>query len=1107
MNAPILLVGLGGIGSEIVDTVYEKLDEKARKNVAVHGFDTDINDIAKRKNLKGHMTQTSAAISVWKCINHSPEFKASVEAWFPAISLGEKGESKIGKKALTEGAGQIRAISRLAYYYSLKKNGMEKLQADIGRLFEVTGEEGATTPRVIIVTSLAGGTGAGIFLQAALYIRNQLVEKYGQDAFIMRGMFLLPDILIESRITQEDETADLRANAYASVKELNAIVSSATRNTNTTIDMEVEPGQEKLAIEASPYDSCFLLDYANIDKEHLGTGIPALIAYKKQAVNTLYLQIFSPIASNSRSAEDNLIRKNINSEGLNFYGSAGVSHLIYPYQDILDYCATRKVQQNLEGQWLFIDDRFREEMESYEVARANGEFRQEPVLGKFFTTQMGVLGGQGTNHPFFTPLYKSIQQLDQKGRPLAENKPTAFIRAVEEKVENTLKNNMELQGYIEELKDAPDAQNLGNRDSVMREVRETEDSLYGLKEYVLRVLIPETPNSILFSIIREDSTKENCLTTSEEFRLNTWILKKEKPKHPVAVRYFLYELEQQLEETIAELKGENVDTREIIDLYENVYDDIKTEGIVEDAEMIIQKALEQNRIKSFFGGKGSLKQQVETYKHHSHRMREALQRYAGEKILQEVFEKLLAGVQGLIREWEGFFTQLRGRQSDLEDRRQMLADKHDRNVDPTTTFIRGSRKEKEQIWSEISGSSAGQADSSSEMFGNLYCSIYQKFAAEQWVQSGQAVVKRELPDFCEEMVVWCRNELRGHNVIDVTLAKAARLSGVDSVELVKKSGRKAKPWLSVDPAADPRTFEYWGIHPENHFEQGGIDRQAFGDANVVQDVAFSPYELINYKALVGYRAEDLTKFKAKNSGGVPGVYFNAYQKKRKNYDRGQDKSCTHHLDRHWHLPAYMPDLNKEFAAINEEDRRSAFVYGLINRKMLCQMEDGKSIWYSLKAETMPRPIVVRGKVVEEGFYNLYEALNYNPGIVDTINESSQAAREDDLRNHKDDLRKHSFCKGSHLPGGLTIVDTILAFTEENPHLDLVNQQYDMLVHFGKMAGLYHRLCLGERRKNEADKRVKRFLQDIIRESDNMAALDSGRQELLKERILSAALKP
>jgi cell division GTPase FtsZ len=44
---PVILIGLGGIGSRIVDDVYARVDEERRNQVVAIVLDTDSGDLSK----------------------------------------------------------------------------------------------------------------------------------------------------------------------------------------------------------------------------------------------------------------------------------------------------------------------------------------------------------------------------------------------------------------------------------------------------------------------------------------------------------------------------------------------------------------------------------------------------------------------------------------------------------------------------------------------------------------------------------------------------------------------------------------------------------------------------------------------------------------------------------------------------------------------------------------------------------------------------------------------------------------------------------------------------------------------------------------------------
>ena len=104
-NVPALLIGLGGIGSEIVDNVYGRLKETGMaENVEALVFDTDINSQRNLTNISGECKiQTSTDKTVKFALENDPTAKD----WFPTHPLVEKMQ-------MLNGAGQIRAVSRLA---------------------------------------------------------------------------------------------------------------------------------------------------------------------------------------------------------------------------------------------------------------------------------------------------------------------------------------------------------------------------------------------------------------------------------------------------------------------------------------------------------------------------------------------------------------------------------------------------------------------------------------------------------------------------------------------------------------------------------------------------------------------------------------------------------------------------------------------------------------------------------------------------------------------------------------------------------------------------------------------------------------------------------
>ena len=83
--------------------------------------------------------------------------------------------------------------------------------------YKLNGESTMQAMRVILVGSLCGGTGSGLILPVSMYIRNYLITRFQQNAAIMRGFFLLPEVFYEVIHGQEEQN-NLKANAYAALR-------------------------------------------------------------------------------------------------------------------------------------------------------------------------------------------------------------------------------------------------------------------------------------------------------------------------------------------------------------------------------------------------------------------------------------------------------------------------------------------------------------------------------------------------------------------------------------------------------------------------------------------------------------------------------------------------------------------------------------------------------------------------------------------------------------------------------------------------------------------------------------------------------------------------
>ena len=147
--APTLLVGLGGQGCKIVARVSQLANEEQKKYLSFVAFDTDVNELRtiRRDYPDVRTVQTSSRLTVGEYLYNDENAKNN---WFPINNI-------LNRKTPSEGAGQVRAISRLVMDTAIRSGDLEPLHEAIDNLYKLTSEESTQATRIVIISSLAGG--------------------------------------------------------------------------------------------------------------------------------------------------------------------------------------------------------------------------------------------------------------------------------------------------------------------------------------------------------------------------------------------------------------------------------------------------------------------------------------------------------------------------------------------------------------------------------------------------------------------------------------------------------------------------------------------------------------------------------------------------------------------------------------------------------------------------------------------------------------------------------------------------------------------------------------------------------------------------------------
>ena len=1054
-NVPTILIGLGGIGSTIANNIYGSIPEERRERVAIHAFDTDVNSIRKLAHLKENVTQTSTNRSVGEYLHQND----SLLSWFPQNPY-------LRKKTMTEGAGQIRAVSRLAFRAAMADGKMNALWESIENIFPVQKDRATYGVRVIIISSLVGGTGSGIYLQVAMYLREMLERKLGQSSVLIRGAFLLPDILVRSQALDQREWESVQANGYASLKELNAItrIASATEGKDVTIELEYRPNQVDLEGRTThaitdkqlPYDFCFLYDYENLKGEHL-LGVSD---YIDQVSQTIYLQLFSPISAKHFSLEDNQILELISSEGRGRFCGAGAASLKYPYEDILEYSALRWAVSGLDESWLMIDQIYEDELKRYELDLRKGINRKKLDRGERFTATFDQLVNDENPQPFFKEVEGHVREVLSNGKR-GQLKTNLFISAMEERVKQVIKSDPELQAQSDQC--VIDEGQLKLKEKVKREIGRVEAALAFYTDQINKKVY-EYRTFLHHQIVDQDYDNP-AGGEGQGYRLNTWFLMKPDPVHPLGVRYMLYKIHKALKERIETLRESNTQMKKQMERYETIYNLSDTEE-VEDAVRRMELALKQHFLSSVLNNE--YKEFTKEYVEKAGRQHTMLRKYSESLLLELVFVSVNQSINGMIRDWERFFENLKDTRNTLLSEINQRANKFEGGVNPTREYVLATKEFQGKLWEslrqEINSGSLPNSISK-----ELYLSHYRQYCERSNARYGSGYYNEMKVEelYRDQVLAHCRRELRDSkgDRLDLDIIQALRKEAVFQEKNPEKHienrighlAHLSSPFIPFIP--EHRELKFWGIHNESAARMSEQQLfECFNDKEVT-DHAFSRHEVICYRAHYGLSVENFQKFSAgeesPNHQQLPGVYFEAYRKRIGRLIRGE-ATVTPHLDKNWHLPAYMPDLNPSHARLEVSKADRAFLLGIIYKWIQLVNEEGRKV-YQYHGTKGSRLIFQSGVVISDELYSLHQALPHNPVIYDEILQRVQEKQAYDLKKYKD-MMTHDFMKGC---------------------LEVTSIQKDHLHNILDIGLLYESEAPGDESLPEIGKRIRLVLLDEI----------------------------
>ena len=1008
MIGPTLLVGLGGKGSEIICRVANMASEEERAHLGFVAMDTDINELREiqRKNPFIRTIQTSTRLSVGEYLEIDQHAR---DTWFPVNAI-------LNSKTLSEGAGQVRAISRLAFDTTLRAGKLEPLHEAVQDLYKLEAEQSEQALKIIVVSSLAGGTGSGLILPVSLYLKNYLRTHFRQSANIMRGFFILPEVFDEV-ITGHAERSSLRANAYATIREIDAFLMKGDETLHPrfkdSVRMEFPrvSSREYEDFKVRPLDFCFLFDAQNAE----GSKLNSFEQYIDHAANCIYAQSIGPMNKRSNSSEDNTIRRLCEENGRNRYAGAGSSMLIYPVEDLKEYIALHWAKENVSKQWLYFDHEYAQLRKRNEEQRGMGLNVRDLDPSKIYIQTVESKAKQ--KMPFAAAIVNSCVIYDSEGYEKTSDAWTDYVTALCGKIKkDEMEADSELDGQLEQAR------------STVNEVTGGEDSWVSLlnayeelKKYktMIEHHSEEVSDIIAYTMFRapaEAISEENVTDGRLDWRLETYMRNtKGDFIHPNAVRYFLYKTREELEAEKIDVEKKLKKEKQFFDNFEKQFDDAKTPAVETADNLADRKVNLINKLTHKLTG-----EQIglrEAYRSYLLTCNE----YRVNATLSRVLTEGIRYIGDVCKAFEVFYSTFEAKVSKLDQRITLLGKRYESSKGTTKRYVCASEKCMKAMAKDC-GYSGGVISIDSELAESIYSMVRSYAMMDDKPMDGSYFSDL----FDKQIIGYYKDQLTEKygvklevNVIDA-LENEARLEGgftrQDEIDQYVRKAISSTRFLSTPFIEKPLGEERDRInacainpslYPNDESPRGMLVKKELLNFGGVLDEDISKNMILFYQSFYGLRANNLSKFappKESPTNSRPGgEYYKAYFEliSQIRPESNRSRAITPHIDRWWHVVTKMPDLDEENENAQLERINAAFFWGLITNTVNYSDISTGNPAYRLKVDDLGLESASDVLTVSNGtpcnrLYEVLDAFAIYPELVTKMLERIEKMTEVDV---------------------------------------------------------------------------------------------------------------
>jgi len=1045
VRVPTLLIGIGGIGGRIVSSVYDQLNVHDRSYIEMVVMDTNINDLSDVEEKGISCIQTSEGRIVQDYLKANPEYRE----WFPTNPL-------INRKNLIDGAGQIRAVSRLGALASIQAGNFKKLDHAIDNIKKNRGNNLESTMKVMIVGSITGGTGSGLGVQLPFYIRKTIAERAKISDILIRGLFLTADITEEKQQTAESKDA-MYVNEYAFIRELNAFYKAQmVKDEDIKISVEnYDKGEHNIGVSDDlrtanriPYDFMFLIE--KVDSK--STNIGGLETYETKAAKIVKNQLFSPVSSGQYSAEDNLIIPFVEKGGMNRYCGAGVSSAVYPRDEVERYCTLRFANNSVSQFWLRLDRDFEEANMAQQQMMATNSNLAPLKLSQYFIDRFDALSDETSDESTYY-----MSQLGREVRETERDEDGNFIRTVQvtesicDNINEYIENCKARIGLDDERSNCTFIESkYTNSDTVATSVQELINKI---EEY--RTAAKEAVENLSITCSEEILPSDLSAALKTPPKRKHSIYNVMKNRHPITNRYIIYKL---LEEFEALKKVSDDAVKSVVGGQQPMDGDFGsapgTQTVTEAFEMakpgFIRRFVGQDLLRRKDFNTAEYNLVLEKFRKAVKTEVENIDTYVTNKLKSNIFGRLIDKLKELCEVYEEFFESMKDIVEDREEEIRILERKYNKDNNRLVDgdwIVCADEICLKSIYSDVIRNAKTDVNAiSDDVKENLYNELFAEMAknlkkkldanidvggyksARSIFESGVlAPMKDEMMSFGKRFidlgildaikkeyhanVVRKENEPK-HYFIYNSEEEFTRF-------VMNKIFQLATPYISYSPLENEQlplavTF---AINEDVMKKEQGIEEGDYNHAAAAEffkikdsyentpivDPAISGNELTCYIAVYNLRIENLHFFK----DGMRA--HRAYTKRindvvNKMYEMTESKdayllSVHPHLDKRWHNHAYLPLLNTESDIAEGKKIRLAFLLSFVLDACKYIEHSDYGMCWTYKQRKMWHPFYINNdEVVEDkGLDALLEGFHYNDVIKnDIISRAGEIIHKDDI---------------------------------------------------------------------------------------------------------------